>query len=82
MADLQYGANESPTGTDSDQDFDPSAEMMVNDFDDEHTLDEEEALDEAEDELATKNEIDDLTKVSSHRTHSPMTNLSKPSSLV
>ena len=48
-------------GTDSDQDFDPSADMMVNDFDDEHTLDEEEAL--ADDELTTKDEIDELTKV-------------------
>lgn len=47
-------------GNDSDQDFDPSAEMMVNDFDDEHTLDEEEAeLNEEE----NQEEIDALTKV-------------------
>lgn len=43
---------------DSDQDFDPSADMLVNDFDDEHTLDEEEANDHDNEE-----EIDDLTKV-------------------
>ncbi|KAI7695318.1 Mesoderm induction early response protein 1 [Sarcoptes scabiei] len=51
--------NEYGVGSDSDQDFDPSAEMLVNDFDDEHTLDEEEAL---SDELANKNELDELTK--------------------
>jgi hypothetical protein len=32
-----------------DKEFDPSAEMMVNDFDDERTLDEEEALEGSED---------------------------------
>ena len=46
-------------GHESDNDFDPSADMMVNDFDDEHTLDEEEALDESE----NFDEIDDLQKV-------------------
>ncbi len=50
------------TGTDSDQDFDPTADMLVNDFDDEHTLDEEEAMDDCgldgEDD-----EVDDLQKV-------------------
>lgn len=49
-------------GTDSDQDFDPSAEMLVNDFDDEHTLDEEEAL--GDEDLTNSNEISELTKVS------------------
>lgn len=34
--------------------------MMINDFDDEHTLDEEEDL---TDEFTIKNEIDQLTKV-------------------
>lgn len=40
---------------DSDQDFDPSAEMLVDDYDDEKTLDEEEALesDASDDELNT-----------------------------
>lgn len=47
--------------TDSDQDFDPTAEMLVNDFDDEHTLDEEEAID---DDTNASNEIDELQKVS------------------
>lgn len=46
-------------GHESDNDFDPTADMMVNDFDDEHTLDEEEALDESE----NFDEIDDLQKV-------------------
>lgn len=36
--------------------------MLVNDFDDEHTLDEEEA--QLEDSLNTKEEIDELEKVS------------------
>jgi len=45
---------------DSDQDFDPSAEMLVNDFDDEHTLEEEEAN---EDKTNINNEISDLQKV-------------------
>jgi hypothetical protein len=47
--------------TDSDQDFDPSAEMLVNDFDDEHTLDEEEAMDD--NDINGEEEIDDLHKV-------------------
>nr|XP_027196405.1 mesoderm induction early response protein 1-like isoform X1 [Dermatophagoides pteronyssinus] len=53
-------------GSDSDQDFDPSAEMLVNDFDDEHTMDEEEALadddDEIDDELTNKDEIEKLNQ--------------------
>ncbi|XP_067135369.1 mesoderm induction early response protein 1 isoform X2 [Centruroides vittatus] len=43
----------------SDQDFDPTAEMLVNDFDDEHTLEEEEALESAE---SVTNELDDLQR--------------------
>ncbi|CAN8003783.1 unnamed protein product, partial [Ixodes hexagonus] len=41
--------------SDSDQDFDPSAEMLVDEYDDEKTLDEEEALesDASDDELNT-----------------------------
>ena len=50
-------------GTDSDQDFDPTAEMLVNDFDDEHTLDEEEAI---TDETNEEEEIDDLQKACIH----------------
>ena len=37
--------------------------MLVNDFDDEHTLEEEEALEEN----SNSNEIDDLQRVSSSR---------------
>uniref|UniRef100_A0A669BAQ5 Mesoderm induction early response protein 1 n=1 Tax=Oreochromis niloticus TaxID=8128 RepID=A0A669BAQ5_ORENI len=43
-----------------DHDFDPSAEMLVHDFDDERTLEEEEML-EASDET-NANEIEDLTR--------------------
>lgn len=46
---------------DSDQDFDPTAEMLVNDFDDEYTLEEEEAMESAE---SVTNELDDLQRVS------------------
>jgi len=55
-------------GNDSDQDFDPSAEMLVDEFDDEHTLDEEEALDGPEE---NDEEIDDLQKVLINRNISP-----------
>ena len=44
-----------------DCEFEPTAEMMVNDFDDERTLDEEEALEEADDQ---QNELSNLEKVS------------------
>jgi len=40
--------------------FEPTAEMLVNDFDDERTLDEEEAMEEADDQ---KNELSNLEKV-------------------
>ncbi|CAG2107150.1 unnamed protein product [Medioppia subpectinata] len=59
MSGPQPSASESSAGGDSDQDFDPSADMLVNDFDDEHTLDEEEAI---SDELNGEEEIDDLQK--------------------
>ncbi|XP_023216249.1 mesoderm induction early response protein 1 isoform X4 [Centruroides vittatus] len=49
----------SESSADSDQDFDPTAEMLVNDFDDEHTLEEEEALESAE---SVTNELDDLQR--------------------
>lgn len=47
--------NTSDASADSDQDFDPSAEMLVDEYDDEKTLDEEEALesDASDDELNT-----------------------------
>lgn len=44
-----------------DQEFDPSAEMLVHDYDDERTLDEEEMLEE---ETNSGNEIEDLARVS------------------
>jgi len=47
--------------TDSDQDFDPTAEMLINDFDDEHTMEEEEANEDYGD---IADEIMDLQKVS------------------
>ena len=51
------------SGNDSDQDFEPTAEMMVDDFDDERTMAEEEELEggdeEEDDELELlKNEQD------------------------
>lgn len=45
---------------DEDRDFDPSADMLVHDFDDEQTLEEEEKL---EGETNFNTEIDDLTRV-------------------
>ena len=47
-------------GNDSDGEFDPSADMLVNDFDDEHTLEEEEANGDEDNE----EEIGDLQRVS------------------
>lgn len=44
---------------DEDKDFDPSADMLVHDFDDEQTLEEQEKL---EGETNFNNEIDDLTR--------------------
>lgn len=46
---------------DSDDEFDPTADMLVNDFDDEHTLEEEEENGDNDNE----EEIDDLQRVSS-----------------
>lgn len=53
-------ASESSAGTESDQDFDPTAEMLVDEFDDEKTLDEEELLEEDDEGVA--GELDDLQK--------------------
>lgn len=53
---MLFQANTSDgAAADSDQDFDPSAEMLVDEYDDEKTLDEEEALesDASDDELNT-----------------------------
>jgi len=44
-----------------DHDFDPSADMLVHDFDDERTLEEEEQLETTDDTHA--NEIEDLARV-------------------
>ncbi|XP_045907839.1 mesoderm induction early response protein 1b isoform X3 [Micropterus dolomieu] len=54
--------NSSPGGSagSDDHDFDPSADMLVHDFDDERTLEEEEML-ETSDETNT-NEIEDLAR--------------------
>jgi len=46
---------------DTDRDFDPTAEMMIHDYDDEHTLEEEEALSGD----SCSNELDDLQRVCS-----------------
>ena len=46
--------------TDTDRDFDPSADMLIHDYDDEQTLDEEEAMSNDE---SIGNELDDLQKV-------------------
>ncbi|XP_020795112.2 mesoderm induction early response protein 1b isoform X2 [Boleophthalmus pectinirostris] len=61
MAESSFG-NLSPGGSagSDDHDFDPSADMLVHDFDDERTLEEEELM-EATDE-ANANEIDDLAR--------------------
>ncbi|XP_019734593.1 mesoderm induction early response protein 1b isoform X1 [Hippocampus comes] len=61
MAESSLG-NSSPGGSAGsiDHDFDPSADMLVHDFDDERTMEEEEML-EAADE-ANANEIEDLAR--------------------
>ncbi|XP_038574428.1 mesoderm induction early response protein 1b isoform X5 [Micropterus salmoides] len=61
MAEPSLG-NSSPGGSagSDDHDFDPSADMLVHDFDDERTLEEEEML-ETSDETNT-NEIEDLAR--------------------
>ena len=45
---------------DTDRDFDPSADMLVHDYDDEQTLDEEERMSNSD---AGSNELDALQKV-------------------
>ncbi|XP_040027417.1 mesoderm induction early response protein 1b isoform X4 [Gasterosteus aculeatus] len=61
MAEPSLG-NSSPGGSagSDDREFDPSADMLVHDFDDERTLEEEEML-EASDET-NANEIEDLAR--------------------
>ncbi|XP_008287371.1 mesoderm induction early response protein 1b isoform X2 [Stegastes partitus] len=61
MAEPSLG-NSSPGGSagSDDHDFDPSADMLVHDFDDERTLEEEEMLEAADDTNA--NEIEDLAR--------------------
>ena len=45
--------------TDTDRDFDPSAELLANDYDDERTMEEEENLSEN----SCSSELDELAKV-------------------
>ncbi|XP_022068659.1 mesoderm induction early response protein 1b isoform X1 [Acanthochromis polyacanthus] len=61
MAEPSLG-NASPGGSagSDDHDFDPSADMLVHDFDDERTLEEEEMLEAADETNA--NEIEDLAR--------------------
>ena len=51
---------------DTDRDFDPSADMLVDDIDDERTMEEEEAL---SNEDSVGKEVDDLQKVLSALAH-------------
>ncbi|XP_026229659.1 mesoderm induction early response protein 1b isoform X1 [Anabas testudineus] len=61
MAEPSLG-NSSPGGSagSDDHDFDPTADMLVHDFDDERTLEEEEMLEAADETNA--NEIEDLAR--------------------
>ncbi|XP_029970165.1 mesoderm induction early response protein 1b isoform X2 [Salarias fasciatus] len=61
MAEPSLG-NSSPGGSagSDDHDFDPSADMLVHDFDDERTMEEEETL--AASDEANANEIEDLAR--------------------
>ncbi|KAL5017577.1 hypothetical protein ScPMuIL_007166 [Solemya velum] len=54
----ETGASDS-SSPDTDRDFDPSAEMLIHDFDDERTLEEEEGL---SGDSSCSNELDDLQK--------------------
>ncbi|KAM6230412.1 mesoderm induction early response protein 3 isoform 1-T1 [Porphyrio hochstetteri] len=60
MAEASFGSS-SPVGSLSseDHDFDPSAEMLVHDYDDERTLEEEEMMEESKN---FSSEIEDLEK--------------------
>ncbi|XP_005105981.1 mesoderm induction early response protein 1 [Aplysia californica] len=58
MAEVARSETSSP---DTDKDFDPSADMMVHEYDDERTLDEEEAMTSGE---SCTGELDDLQKES------------------
>uniref|UniRef100_A0A1A7Y7S4 Mesoderm induction early response 1b n=1 Tax=Iconisemion striatum TaxID=60296 RepID=A0A1A7Y7S4_9TELE len=61
MAEPSLG-NASPGGSavSDDHDFDPSADMLVHEFDDERTMEEEEMMEAADD--ANANEIEDLAR--------------------
>ncbi|KAB7494048.1 Mesoderm induction early response protein 3 [Armadillidium nasatum] len=60
MAELKDGSSSGNIEAESgDGEFEPTVEMLVNDFDDERTLDEEEALEERENQ---EDEINNLTK--------------------
>lgn len=63
MADVATVDGNDKSSPTKDKLFDPSVDMLINDFDDERTLEEEEALaavDEGEDPI---NELSDLQKV-------------------
>lgn len=47
---------------DTDRDFEPTADMLVHDYDDEHTLEEEENMSNSD----ASNELEGLQKVKSH----------------
>ncbi|KAJ8390428.1 hypothetical protein AAFF_G00103630 [Aldrovandia affinis] len=60
MAEPSFGIlSPGDSAASDDQEFDPSAEMLVHDYDDERTLDEEEMLEE---ETNFGNEIEDLAR--------------------
>ncbi|KAJ8357257.1 hypothetical protein SKAU_G00200510 [Synaphobranchus kaupii] len=59
MAEPSGSSSPGGSAGSDDQEFDPSAEMLVHDYDDERTLDEEEMLEE---EPSFGNEMEDLTR--------------------
>ncbi|GIY52694.1 mesoderm induction early response protein 1 [Caerostris extrusa] len=58
MAEPNTSASESSADL-SDSDFDPDAEILINDFDDEYTMEEEEEMESVE---SVTNELDDLQR--------------------
>uniref|UniRef100_A0A8D0HI35 Mesoderm induction early response protein 1 n=1 Tax=Sphenodon punctatus TaxID=8508 RepID=A0A8D0HI35_SPHPU len=59
MAEPSYESSSPGGSATSDHEFDPSADMLVHDFDDERTLEEEEMMEE---ETNFSSEIEDLTR--------------------
>ena len=56
---FQIYNNEDIFSLDTDRDFDPTADMLIHDYDDEQTLEEEENMSGG----SCSNELDDLQKV-------------------